>query len=146
MAEPGIELGTLWLEGRDLTNCAKHVRPSIYQPVIHVCDHLSIQPLFFHNCKALFSYSSLLARVKCYFLIYYQSVAGDGICNPFRKGYVCAGCDSTLTDKYVLKASGLLWHSECLRCTECKVKLQEKCFFREGAPLCQKDFFRYDEI
>ena len=28
-AEPGIELGTLWSEGRDLTNCANHARPKI---------------------------------------------------------------------------------------------------------------------
>ena len=26
-AEPGIEPGTFWLEGRDLTNCANHARP-----------------------------------------------------------------------------------------------------------------------
>ena len=26
MPEPGIELGTLWSEGRDLTNCANHAR------------------------------------------------------------------------------------------------------------------------
>ena len=27
LAEPRIELGTLWLEGRDLSNCANHARP-----------------------------------------------------------------------------------------------------------------------
>ena len=26
-AKPGIELGTLWSKGRDLTNCANHARP-----------------------------------------------------------------------------------------------------------------------
>ena len=30
-AKPGIKLGTLWLEGRDLTNCANHARPKIIQ-------------------------------------------------------------------------------------------------------------------
>ena len=39
-AKPGIEPGTLWLEGRDLTNCANHARPDpdgqiISYPVIN---------------------------------------------------------------------------------------------------------------
>ena len=34
LAEPGIELGTLWLEGRDLANCAKHVLPLCYNWLI----------------------------------------------------------------------------------------------------------------
>ena len=30
LAKPGIELGTLWSEGRDLTNCTNHARPRVH--------------------------------------------------------------------------------------------------------------------
>ena len=35
-AEPGIELGTFWSEGRDLTNCANHARPLHIQVFIKI--------------------------------------------------------------------------------------------------------------
>ena len=72
----------------------------------------------------------------------YGSLAGGEEGTSFKTDLLCAGCDGVLTDRYVFKASERLWHYDCLRCVECKMKLQEKCFFRDGDPLCQKDYFR----
>ena len=44
-AEPGIELGTLWSQGRDLTNCTNHAHPMYYYASLKsLKQHLKVSP------------------------------------------------------------------------------------------------------
>ena len=55
----------------------------------------------------------------------------------------CKGCDRPILDKYLSWVSNASWHSDCVTCCECKAKLSERCFFREGKLFCRTDFFRW---
>ena len=50
-AEPRIELGTLWSESRDLTNCTNHARPQ---------HHTDESQKWWKSCRRLLTFSELL--------------------------------------------------------------------------------------
>ncbi|XP_033122559.1 LIM/homeobox protein Lhx9-like isoform X1 [Anneissia japonica] len=56
----------------------------------------------------------------------------------------CAGCRGRITDRYYLLAADKQWHTECLRCTECKLRLDDQltCFARDGNIYCKEDYYR----
>lgn len=56
----------------------------------------------------------------------------------------CAGCSFTITDRYYLMAVDKAWHSECLRCDECRRPLDSalSCFARESRIYCREDYYR----
>ena len=56
-AKPGIELGTLWSEGRDLTNCANHARPRNKLTFISTFTKLNY---FFREPNVKFSIKSII--------------------------------------------------------------------------------------
>lgn len=58
------------------------------------------------------------------------------------KMITCTGCSRPILDRFLLNVSDEYWHSECVMCSECKVKLTEKCFSREGKLFCRNDFFK----
>ena len=58
----------------------------------------------------------------------------------------CRGCDRPILDKYLLNVSDESWHPDCVTCCECKMKLTDKCFSREGKLFCRVDFFRWISI
>ncbi|XP_071946575.1 LIM/homeobox protein Lhx1-like isoform X2 [Antedon mediterranea] len=55
---------------------------------------------------------------------------------------LCAGCDRPILDRFLLKVLDRPWHAQCVQCCECRGKLAEKCFSREGKLFCKNDFFR----
>ncbi|XP_033123538.1 LIM/homeobox protein Lhx1-like [Anneissia japonica] len=55
---------------------------------------------------------------------------------------LCAGCDRPILDRYLLKVLDRPWHAQCVQCCECRGKLADKCFSREGKLFCKNDFFR----
>ncbi|NP_999810.1 Lim homeodomain transcription factor 1 [Strongylocentrotus purpuratus] len=55
---------------------------------------------------------------------------------------VCAGCERPILDRFLLNVLDRPWHVKCVQCCECKAKLTEKCFSREGKLFCKNDFFR----
>ncbi|XP_012946044.1 LIM/homeobox protein Lhx5, partial [Aplysia californica] len=54
----------------------------------------------------------------------------------------CAGCDRPILDRFLLNVLDRAWHASCVKCSDCKTNLTEKCFFREGKLYCRTDFFR----
>lgn len=54
----------------------------------------------------------------------------------------CAACDKPILDKFLMNVLERTWHSECVRCYDCRAHLTEKCFSREGKLFCREDFFR----
>ena len=63
-AEQGIELGTLWSESRDLTNCANHARPkSLLSPVILII--ITMPNNIFAQLISLPAAATLEVRSRC---------------------------------------------------------------------------------
>ena len=56
----------------------------------------------------------------------------------------CAGCGSTILDRFYLSAVDRHWHVSCLKCSQCKVDLQGEpsCFSRDGLIFCKADYYR----
>ena len=55
---------------------------------------------------------------------------------------ICAGCNSPIVDRFILKVLDKPWHSRCLRCSECQKELKDKCYSRCGQVFCKDDFSR----
>lgn len=57
---------------------------------------------------------------------------------------VCGGCGFRITDRYYLVAVERAWHSECLRCGECRQPLDTalSCFARQSRIYCRDDYYR----
>jgi hypothetical protein len=45
--------------------------------------------------------------------------------------------------QYVLTVLEKPWHPACVRCSDCRAALNEKCFARDGKIYCRDDFYRY---
>ena len=54
----------------------------------------------------------------------------------------CAGCNLPIRDKFLLEVLDRTWHTDCVQCHDCGLKLHEKCFTREGRIYCRDDFFK----
>ncbi|XP_033643223.1 LIM/homeobox protein Lhx3-like isoform X2 [Asterias rubens] len=54
----------------------------------------------------------------------------------------CAGCDQSILDRFILKVQDRSWHAKCLKCVDCQVQLNERCFTRGGQLFCKEDFFK----
>ncbi|EFX65838.1 hypothetical protein DAPPUDRAFT_13685, partial [Daphnia pulex] len=57
---------------------------------------------------------------------------------------ICAGCGFKIVDRYYLVAVDKAWHSECLRCDECRRPLDTalSCFARQSRIYCREDYNR----
>ena len=58
---------------------------------------------------------------------------------------LCGGCGFKITDRYYLVAVERAWHSDCLRCGECRRPLDTalSCFARQSRIYCRDDYYRY---
>lgn len=56
----------------------------------------------------------------------------------------CAGCGTSINDRYYMSADDRHWHGSCLKCSHCKTDLQEEtsCFQRDGQIFCKSDYYR----
>ncbi|XP_018608856.2 LIM/homeobox protein Lhx4-like isoform X2 [Scleropages formosus] len=54
----------------------------------------------------------------------------------------CAGCTQHIMDKFILRVLDRHWHSRCLRCSDCRKLLVDRCFSRGGNVYCKDDFFK----
>lgn len=57
---------------------------------------------------------------------------------------VCAGCGAKIVDRFYLLAVDRQWHSHCLKCSECNLRLDSEltCFARDGNIYCKEDYYR----
>ncbi|XP_070571584.1 LIM/homeobox protein Lhx5-like isoform X2 [Ptychodera flava] len=55
---------------------------------------------------------------------------------------LCAGCDRPILDRFLLNVLDRAWHVNCVQCCDCKSKLTDKCFSRDGRLYCRSDFVR----
>ncbi|KAK2152354.1 hypothetical protein LSH36_330g01040 [Paralvinella palmiformis] len=54
----------------------------------------------------------------------------------------CAGCTEPILDRFILKVLDRSWHSKCLKCADCHLHLNDKCFSKGDRVYCKDDFFR----
>uniref|UniRef100_A0A8D3BUY2 LIM homeobox transcription factor 1, alpha n=1 Tax=Scophthalmus maximus TaxID=52904 RepID=A0A8D3BUY2_SCOMX len=55
-------------------------------------------------------------------------------------GAVCAGCHRLITDRFLLRVTGGLWHEACVRCAACGDALRNSCFLRDRKLYCKRDY------
>jgi len=57
---------------------------------------------------------------------------------------VCGGCGLKIADRFYLVAVERAWHSDCLRCSECRRPLDTalSCFARQSRIYCRDDYYR----
>jgi hypothetical protein len=56
--------------------------------------------------------------------------------------YDCSICSLPICDQFVFKVNENHFHSLCLNCSECHMKLLDKCYARDGNVYCKEDFFK----
>uniref|UniRef100_T1JUG1 Uncharacterized protein n=1 Tax=Tetranychus urticae TaxID=32264 RepID=T1JUG1_TETUR len=54
----------------------------------------------------------------------------------------CEGCAQPIKDRFLDKILDRTWHTYCVACFDCKNKLTEKCYSRDGKLFCKQDFFK----
>ena len=54
----------------------------------------------------------------------------------------CIGCGLRITERWFCKTQEGAWHNSCLRCVECQVPLEDKCFTKHGHLYCRDDYYR----
>lgn len=57
----------------------------------------------------------------------------------------CNACNRTIYDRLMSKTSpdNKIWHSECLKCSECNEQLDSKYFETSGRLYCHRDYLTY---
>ena len=60
--------------------------------------------------------------------------------------YDCSVCSLPICDQFVFKVNENHFHSLCLNCSECHVKLLDKCYARDGSVYCKDDFFKWVSV
>uniref|UniRef100_A0A8D0GNG6 LIM homeobox transcription factor 1-alpha n=1 Tax=Sphenodon punctatus TaxID=8508 RepID=A0A8D0GNG6_SPHPU len=53
---------------------------------------------------------------------------------------VCAGCDTPIADRFLLRVNDRSWHEACLKCTACHQPLSGTCYCRNRQLYCKHDY------
>lgn len=54
----------------------------------------------------------------------------------------CASCLMPIKDRFIFNVINRNFHQECVRCSDCSVGLNEKCFSQDGKLYCRMDYWR----
>ncbi|XP_072104398.1 LIM/homeobox protein LMX-1.2 isoform X1 [Mobula birostris] len=57
-----------------------------------------------------------------------------------KPGQTCAGCNITITDRFLLRTNEASWHEGCLKCTVCLRPLTGTCYWRNKMLYCKHDY------
>ncbi|XP_067829294.1 LIM/homeobox protein LMX-1.2 [Heptranchias perlo] len=57
-----------------------------------------------------------------------------------KPGQMCAGCNMTIADRYLLLVNDRSWHEGCLKCTACLQPLSGTCYCRDRQLYCKHDY------
>lgn len=58
------------------------------------------------------------------------------------QGNCCAGCNELIKDKFIFSVIDLNFHQECVQCSDCFKKLNEKCFTYQNKLYCKLDYLK----
>ncbi|KAG7506209.1 LIM homeobox transcription factor 1-alpha-like [Solea senegalensis] len=57
-----------------------------------------------------------------------------------RGGEVCAGCESPIADRFLLRVNERSWHETCVKCAVCLSTLTGTCYCRDRLLYCKHDY------
>ncbi|AWP19077.1 LIM homeobox transcription factor 1-alpha [Scophthalmus maximus] len=57
-----------------------------------------------------------------------------------RGGEVCAGCESPIADRFLLRVNERSWHETCVKCTVCLSALTGTCYCKDRQLYCKHDY------
>lgn len=69
-----------------------------------------------------------------------EPIYGDDPSEPAVVSTVCAKCECTIVDRYIMRVSGRSYHERCLKCTTCALKLDRSCFVWNAKLYCRQDY------
>ncbi|KAA8585232.1 hypothetical protein FQN60_003926 [Etheostoma spectabile] len=55
-------------------------------------------------------------------------------------GEVCAGCESPIADRFLLRVNERSWHETCVKCAVCLSSLTGTCYCRDRLLYCKHDY------
>ncbi|XP_035253492.1 LIM homeobox transcription factor 1-alpha isoform X1 [Anguilla rostrata] len=55
-------------------------------------------------------------------------------------GEVCAGCESPIADRFLLRVNERSWHEACVKCAVCLSTLSGTCYCRDRLLYCKHDY------
>uniref|UniRef100_A0A8C4ZC62 LIM homeobox transcription factor 1, alpha-like n=1 Tax=Gadus morhua TaxID=8049 RepID=A0A8C4ZC62_GADMO len=55
-------------------------------------------------------------------------------------GEVCAGCESPIADRFLLRVNERSWHETCVKCSVCLSTLSGTCYCRDRLLYCKHDY------
>ncbi|CAL1588140.1 unnamed protein product [Knipowitschia caucasica] len=58
----------------------------------------------------------------------------------FRAAELCAGCDSPIADRFLLRVNERSWHETCVKCAVCLSALSGTCYCRDRLLYCKHDY------
>ncbi|XP_077986769.1 LIM homeobox transcription factor 1-alpha-like [Glandiceps talaboti] len=67
---------------------------------------------------------------------------GDGSLKKNTKSCkeVCAGCQQTIEDRFLMRVMENSWHEQCLQCSICQSPLSRSCYFKDRKLYCKADY------
>lgn len=69
-----------------------------------------------------------------------EPIYGDDPSEPVGVSTVCAKCECTIADRYIMRVSSRSYHERCLKCTTCGLKLDRSCFVWNAKLYCRQDY------
>ncbi|KAF0767614.1 LIM homeobox transcription factor 1-beta-like isoform X1 [Aphis craccivora] len=69
-----------------------------------------------------------------------EPIYGDDPSESAVVSTVCAKCECTIVDRYIMRVSGRSYHERCLKCTTCALKLDRSCFVWNAKLYCRQDY------
>lgn len=54
----------------------------------------------------------------------------------------CAGCSKLIKDRFIFSVIEQNFHQDCVRCADCSLSLNERCYTSEGKLYCRSDYWR----
>lgn len=55
-------------------------------------------------------------------------------------GEMCAGCESPIADRFLLRVNDQSWHETCVKCAVCLSTLSGTCYSRDRLLYCKHDY------
>lgn len=91
-------------------------------------------------CLAMSGWGHNFRAYSCTYLsIHFYDVAPPG--PEFRGGgELCAGCESPIADRFLLRVNERSWHETCVKCAVCLSALTGTCYCRDRLLYCKHDY------
>lgn len=57
-----------------------------------------------------------------------------------KRREVCAGCNTPISDRFLLRVNEHSWHEGCVKCAACLQPLSGTCYCRNRQLYCKHDY------